>query len=121
MLKKLALFTGVLLFCCNHANADAIDDEINNLNEIPIEKKLELRKPSNEKINYKANNYTPGMLNDIVKFTGQIKTRNAIDSKKEIPAPERVNVKNKKAVKNFMKKQIDTDVDGPNFFDGKEY
>lgn len=121
MLKKLALFTGVLLFCYSSANADEIDDQINNLNEIPIEKKLELRKASNKKINYKVNNYSPGMLSDIVKFTGQVKTKNAINSKKRIPAPERVNVNNKKAVTNFMKDQIDTDLDGPNFFDGKEY
>ncbi len=121
MLKKLALTAGVLLFCCCNANADEIDDEINNLNEIPIEKKIELRKPSNKKINYKVNNYTPGTLSDIVKFTNQIKTKNAIDSKKRVPSPERINVNNKKAITNFMKDQIDTDLDGPNFFDGKEY
>lgn len=122
MLKSLAIIFGLLMIC-NSAQAQKIDiqSEVDNLNVIPIEKKIEMRQHSNKLIDVRVKHSRPGALRDLVKNSNQINKRNALDNKKEIPKDKVVDVKNQKAMKGFLKDQITTDTDGPDFFEGKEY
>lgn len=122
MLKTLAIISGLLMTCNSVlAQETTIEDEVNNLNVIPIEKKIELRQQSNKLIDVRVKHSRPGALRDLVKNTNQINKRNALDNKKEIPQDKVVDVKNPRAMKGFLKDQITTDTEGPDFFEGKEY
>lgn len=122
MLKTLAIISGLLIICNSaQAQESTIEDEVNNLNVIPVEKKIEMRQHSNKLIDVRVKNSRPGALRDLVKNSNQINKRNALDNKKEVPKDKVVNVKNPQAMKGFLREQITTDTDGPDFFEGKEY
>lgn len=117
MLKTLAIISGLLVIC-NSAQAveTTIQDDVDNLNVIPIEKKIEMRQQSNKLIDVRVKHSRPGALRDLVKNSNQINKRNALDNDKKIPKDKVVDVKNQRAMKGFLRDQITTDTDGPDFF-----
>lgn len=122
MFKFLSALLGLcFLYTPVRAQSSTIDDDVNNLNVIPIEKKLEQKRISNQKIDYMSRNYTPGELRDIIKNTNQLNKRSAKDLNKKAPQEAKVNVKNRNSVKEYLRQQQNTDTDGPDFFEGYEY